>query len=93
LKERMIFSPNRSHFGGSCARNREHSVIQSVCQIPEQNARNRASCPSVNSERGHAEDCLVCGSGESILSSPSPLGRLSLWAAGPVVGGLLVSVD
>src|SRR3981189_2538783 len=34
LKERMIFSPNRSHFGGSCARNREHSVIQSVCQIP-----------------------------------------------------------
>ena len=63
LKERMIFSPNRSLFGGSCATEpRLFSHIKVFARFVEQNAHNRAPCPSVNSERGQSEGASGVGS-------------------------------
>jgi hypothetical protein len=63
LKERMIFSPNRSLFGGSCVTEpRLFSHIKVFARFVEQNAHNRASCPSVNSEHGQSEGASVVGS-------------------------------
>src|SRR5260370_42367634 len=75
LKER--FSPNRSHFGESCA--------------AEPRAFSHTKCLPDSWSKMHA---IVRPVHRRILRHIDvAFGRLSRWAAGPVVDGLLVTVD